>query len=199
MKHKQHPILISGEIGSGKSTLAHHLAKHYKRKYMSGSQIHKQLVEEKLKLHSTRKIEEGFWETKEGKKGMALRAHQHTIDKEVDKRLLKFLHEHPHSITDARLMPWMYKGKAVRIWLGAREPERMKRVASRGKLSLKEVRKQARIRSNTERKIWKDLYGIQFGTDLHPFDLVLHNDGMTPKQTYHLVKLFLDARFSSEK
>ncbi len=199
MKHKPYPILISGEIGSGKSTLAHHLAKHFKRTYMSGSQIHKQLVEEKLKLHSTRKIEDGFWETKEGKKGMALRAHQHTIDKEVDRRLLKFLREHPHAITDARLMPWMYKGKAIRIWLGASEPERMRRVAERGKLSLKEVRKQAQIRSNTERKIWKELYGIQFGTDLHPFDLVLHNDGMSPKQTYQLVKLFLDARFSSEK
>jgi cytidylate kinase len=199
MKHKSYPILISGEIGSGKSTLAHHLANHFKRKYMSGSSIHKQLVEEKLKLRSTRKIEEGFWETKEGKKGMSLRAHQHAIDKEVDQRLLKFLREHPHSITDARLMPWMYQGKAIRIWLGASEKERMKRVAERGKLSVKEVRKHARIRSNTERKIWKELYGIQFGEDLHPFDLVLHNDGMTPHQTYQLVKRFLDARFSSEK
>lgn len=196
--HLPYPVLISGFIGSGKSTLAQHLAKTYKGKYISGSQIHKQLAEEHLKLQQTKSIAHGFWETSDGKKGTELRAKNLEIDREADRRLLAFLTKHPHTVTDARLMPWLYPKKAVRIWLGASEDERVKRVAQRDSLIHSDVRTKIRSRFATDKKIWQTLYQIDFGIDMQPFNLVIQNDQLTPNQTYTIVKTYLDACFTHE-
>lgn len=197
--HKPIPIFVCGLIGSGKSTLAKHLAKTYRRTYISGSIIHKQLATEMLQLSTTKKIEDGFWETKEGKRAMKNRDENLKVDQEVDRRLLAFLRKKPNSISDSRLMPWLYKGKAIRIWLQASEHERARRVSERDTLSRAEAASSIRTRGNTDRKIYGKLYKIDFGHDLTPFDLIVNNEGFSAKQTYAIVKRFIDAKINSAR
>lgn len=191
-----YPILISGFIGSGKSTLAKRLAKQFGLKYVSASELHRALVLERLKKEAkhAKKIQKGFWESETGKKGMKLRSTNLEIDKEVDVRLLKELNKNPHCVTDARLMPWLYKKKALRIWLTASEKERSSRVGLRDDITPSMARLCIRERMKMDQKIWKNLYGIKMGTDLEPFDLVLNNEKFTAEETFAVVRAFIDGK-----
>ncbi len=197
MRAKFHyPILISGFIGSGKSTLARHLAKQFGLKYVSASELHRALVLERMKKEAKRakKIQKGFWESEAGKKGMKIRSTNLEIDKEVDVRLLKVLNKNTHCVTDARLMPWLYKKKALRIWLTASERERSSRVGLRDDITPSMARLCIRERMKMDQKIWKNLYGIKMGKDLSPFDLVLNNDTYSAQETFNVVRAFIDGK-----
>jgi len=187
------PILISGYIGSGKSTLAKKLAQTYHLPYISASTIHREIMNEKIahEKGAKTKISNGFWETPAGKKAMALRMNNTLIDEEVDVRLLKELSKHPTSVTDARLMPWLYPKKAIRIWLTASEKARATRVGSRDNISPTQAKKEIRARLKKDIKLWKNIYGIPFGKDLKPFDLVLNNESFTKEETFDAVQAFL--------
>ncbi|MFH0970293.1 MAG: cytidylate kinase family protein [Candidatus Diapherotrites archaeon] len=193
------PILISGFIGSGKSTLAQKLARTFRATYVSASHIHQKIIIEKMKLNKTKKIEHGFWETKEGKKGTELRGKELSIDKEVDKRLLQLLNSKKNIVSDARLMPWLYKGKAIRIWLSAPEKTRAKRVGERDGIPARDARMSIRKRMKTDVGIFTKLYHIRMGEDLTPFDLVMNNEGMAPQETYAVVHTYLTRRLSLRK
>ena len=197
MRAKFHyPILISGFIGSGKSTLARHLAKQFGLKYVSASELHRALVLERMKKEAkhAKKIQKGFWESEAGKKGMKIRSTNLEIDKEVDVRLLKVLNKNTHCVTDARLMPWLYKKKALRIWLTASERERSSRVGLRDDITPSMARLCIRERMKMDQKIWKNLYGIKMGKDLSPFDLVLNNDTYSAQETFNVVRAFIDGK-----
>jgi predicted cytidylate kinase len=190
------PILISGYIGSGKSTLAKLLAKQYHIHYFSASAIHRERTKENI-VHekgSQTKISNGFWETPAGKKAMDVRMQNTAIDKEVDKKLLKLLRKNPACVTDARLMPWLYTKKALRIWLTASENERSSRVGRRDDIPAAKARREIRSRLKKDVKLWKNLYGIPFGKDLSPFDLVLNNEKYSAKETFAVVKAFIDGK-----
>ncbi len=191
-----YPILISGFIGSGKSTLAKRLAKQFGLKYVSASELHRGLVLERLKEEAkhAKKIQKGFWESDAGKKGMKIRSTNFEIDKEVDVRLLKQLKKNPHCVTDARLMPWLYKKKALRIWLTASEKERSARVGLRDDISSAHARTAIRSRMKMDQAIWKNLYGIKMGKDLEPFDLVLNNEKFSAEETFAVVRAFIDGK-----
>lgn len=190
------PILLSGYIGSGKSTLAKLLAKHYHIHYFSASAIRWELQKETISHEKGNhtKISEGFWETPAGKKAMNERMKNTGIDKEVDKKLLALLRKNPSSVTDARLMPWLYTKKALRIWLTASEAERSTRVGRRDDIPAAKARKEIRSRLKKDVKLWKNLYGIPFGKDLKPFDLVLNNEKYSAKETFAVVKAFIDGK-----
>lgn len=191
-----YPILISGFIGSGKSTLAKRLAKQFGLQYVSASELHRALVLERMEneKNHAKKIQKGFWESDAGKKGMKIRSTNLEIDKEVDVRLLKALKKNTHCVTDARLMPWLYKKKALRIWLTASERERSSRVGLRDDITPAMARLCIRERMKMDQKIWKNLYGIKMGTDLAPFDLVLNNEKFTAEETFAVVRAFIDGK-----
>ncbi len=196
-----YPVLVSGFIGSGKSTLTKKLAKLFRAHYISGSQIHRTLILERLQKKEklkAKKVSQGFWESKEGRKGTSMRLKDLSIDREVDRRLLKLLHQHPRTVSDDRLMAWLYKGKAIRIWLAASEKEAARRVSQRDHLTMKEVLPTIHQRNRTDKAIYKKLYDIDFGTDFFPFDLVLNNEGFEPKQTFRLVKGFIQMKINDK-
>lgn len=193
------PILISGIIGSGKSTLARHLAKTYGAEYVSASEIHRRIAQEKLHFKKAAEVKKGFWETKEGQKGTQLRLKNLSIDKQVDIELLAALRKNKNTITDARLMPWLFPGKGIRIWLQTSIAEGVRRVAKRDKISTKEARETIVPRLKTDKKIWKKLYCIEFTKDLSPFDLVLNNEKLTAAQTYRIVNQFIQNRIRGAK
>jgi cytidylate kinase len=188
------PVLISGNIGSGKSTLAKKLSKEYKREYFSASHLLHEMVLEKLPKQKTREVHNGFWETSIGEKGTKLRFSHSNIDKQVDKQLLKLINQNKHCVSDARLMPFLYSKKAVRIWLKISEKEIFKRVSERDKMPISKVRKKILERMNGDKKLWKKLYQINFGEELEVFDLVLNTENLSIAQTHKIAKEFIDSQ-----
>ncbi len=144
----------------------------------------------------TKDVSHGFWETDAGKRGLTIRAENLVIDRTVDQTLLRELKKNPCSVTDARLMPWLYKGKAIRIWLTASEKARSQRVGKRDDISAHEAKKDIRARMKADKRIWKNLYGIQMGEDFTPFDVVIDNENMSAEQTFNVVKALLGEKNS---
>jgi cytidylate kinase len=191
------PILIAGRIGSGKSTLAKSLAKKYHARYISASFILWQMAIETLSLKNPKKIGQGFWETPDGKKMLELRQKNPKYDKEVDRRLLTYLKKYPSTISDGWMMPWLYKGKALRIWLEASETTRVQRIMERDTITRTEARKSLHFRTKKNYALYKKLYGIEWGNDRTPFDLVVANDGLEPSRTFRVVKTYIEERLHS--
>ncbi len=190
------PILISGYIGSGKSTLAKKLAQTYRIPYISASVMYRELMKERISHEKGwhTKISQGFWETPAGKKAMNLRMKDACIDEEVDARLLHTLNVQKVCVTDARLMPWLYRKKAIRIWLTASEDVRATRVGIRDDIPPARAKREIRSRLKKDVHLWKNIYGIPFGKDMRPFDLIVNNDSFSKKETFERVKAFLDGK-----
>lgn len=194
-KNQSIPILISGTIGTGKSTLAKHLAKTMKRKYISASDIYRRLLEKKLQSRAPAD-DPAFWE-KQGKKANALRKKDHSFDKQVDREVLRMLHLHPNAVSDAHLAPWMYKKKAIRIWIHVSDKEAAKRVGERDGVPASKVFSNIQQRYHSDQKLWKEMYGIAYGLDLAPFDLVVNTEGFEKEDTYRVIHDFIRTKLSA--
>lgn len=193
------PILISGTIGTGKSTLGKHLAKNMRRKYVSASHIHRTILMRTMKKKTAMKIEDGYWESEMGTKSQKLREQNNAIDREVDAELMRFLRAHPHSVTDARLAPWMYRGKALRIWIQVSDEEAARRVAGRDHSSCGKTLPLIQKRFRGDQKLWKKMYGIDYGNDLTPFDLVINTEGFEATDTYRVIGEFIRTKLAAAK
>ena len=194
MTTKKIPILISGGVGTGKSTLGKHLAKHYHRKFTSASDTHRKVIARLEKLDTGKMSDRTFWETKAGEKGMQARQRNLHIDRTVDETLLAALKKNPNNVSDARLMPWLYKGKAIRIYVKISEKESARRVRERDNMPISKVLPKIRKRFKADQKLFKKLYGIDYGKDFSPFDLVINTEGYEAKDTFRVVKAFVDLK-----
>lgn len=197
MKTLPFPVLISGMNGAGKSTLAKHLAKTYHADYVSASLIHQKMIKKRLKIRKTKSVDEGFWETDTAKKGIALRKKDPGMDRKVDHELLAHLKKKKNTVTDARLMPWMFKGKAVRIWMESSIHETARRVAERDHLAISVAKKAIVERFASDQKMFKKLYGIPYGTEFKCFDLILNTEFFTKQETYKMVRAFIETKRKS--
>ncbi len=177
---KEKIIIVSGFAGSGKSTLAKKLAAAFDLKCVHASDLLKQLMEKKAEEINVNKTTEGrgWWETEEAKEFMKKRMNDGSMDRELDKMLLEIIEE-GNVVLDSWTMPWLSK-KGFRIWLEANAEERTKRVAGRDKLDYSEVLERIKSRDEKTTRIYRDLYGFEFGVDKTPFNIAI--DAALPKE-----------------
>ena len=169
---KEKIIIVSGFAGSGKSTLAEKLAKYFGLKCVHASDLLRQLQgkkAEELKPEES-KAGSGWWETKEGKEFIKKRLADKSMDKELDKLLLKVI-DNGNVVVDSWTMPWLSK-KGFKIWLNVSAEERARRVAKRDNLEVSEVIEKINYRDTKTAEIYRNLYGFELGKDLKPFSLV---------------------------
>lgn len=188
------PIIISGTIGTGKSTLGKHLASAMKRKYISASQIHRSMLEKLVRKNGVDPTDTSFWETPAGKKANMLRNKNHTFDKQVDREVLHALRTHSNAVTDARLAPWLYRGKAIRIWIHVSDAEAARRVGERDGMPASRVFDSIQKRYRSDQRLWKKMYGVAYGEDLSPFDLVINTEGFEKEDTYRVIADFIHTK-----
>jgi len=180
------PIIISGMAAVGKSTLARRIAKKFGLKYVCGGDILKEIARE----DGYNPTDEGWWETEEGMEFLRRRQRNPAYDRKLDAKLIEIAKKGDCVLTSWSL-PWIYKGKAIKIWLDASEETRAKRLANRDKIDLSTAFRIIKQRDVENIKLYKKIYGFELGKDLSVFDLVIKTDGKNADEVEKEVTKFL--------
>lgn len=170
-------VIISGLAGSGKSTLMQAIAKEFGLEHIVAGDVMKNMAEDEG-YNPT----ENWWETEKGMEFLNQRENNPEFDKELDRRLKKRLNQGNIVIT-SWTMPWLYEKESYNIWLEASQKERGKRIAGRDNISEEEALKKVKKRDRENKKLYKDIYGIELGQDLGPFDKVIKTEKLSIEET----------------
>jgi len=176
-------IVVCGLPGSGKSTLAKGLARELGYKLVHASGILKELREKGPGEINAEKAEmgTGWWESDEGKEFTKHRLEDMDADKRLDEKLIELINKEDNIVFDSRTLPWL-SGKGFNIWVKASEEIRAERIADRDNLSKGEVLGDMKARYESDKTIYKKLYGFGLGEDFSPFQLAIDSGSLSEKQ-----------------
>lgn len=181
-------IIISGMPAVGKTTVSRHVAKELGLKVVGGGDVLKEMA-----------VEEGYrpggddwWDTQDGMKFLAERKHKSGFDKEVDRRLREKVKTGDVVITSYPI-PWLADG-GIKVWLSGSVESRAKRMAKRDHTDEGKCKEVLAVRDVENYKLYKKLYGIEFGEDLAPFDLVVDTDSIDEAEVASVVLQFVRNR-----
>ncbi len=185
-------VIISGFAGSGKSTLAKRLAERFGLKYVCGGDVLKEIAREEG-YNPT----EQWWDSKEGMEFLKKRKENPEFDRKLDEKLMEIANEGNCVITSWAL-PWIYRGKAIKIWLSASQEERARRIAKRDNISEKEAMQIVRARDKENIELYKKIYGFELGRDLEVFDLIIDTNGRSEEEVEKIASEFLEKLLKTE-
>jgi cytidylate kinase len=144
-------------------------------------------------------VEEGYlsgggdwWDTKDGMSFLKERKKSSGFDKEVDLRLLQKAKRGGVVITSYPL-PWLAE-QGLKVWLSGSAKSRARRMAKRDGITVPHCLKVLSIRDRENYKLYKKIYGIEFGKDLKPFDLVVGTDSIDESKVAEIVLQYVKNR-----
>jgi predicted cytidylate kinase len=160
-------ICISGLTGSGKTTVGKLIAKELGIKH----------------------IDRSFKEFATGRALIAFdRSAKPSFDRAFDREVIKEARA-ADSVVTTWLGPWMIKGAALNVWLGAGLDTRVRRIASANRLTLREAKSYTRAKDGAVVARIRKAYGIDILKDHNVFDLEVNTERLHPKQTAALVAM----------
>jgi len=175
-------IIISGPPAVGKTTIAKGIAEEFGLTHLSGGDILKELAEEE----GFKTGGDDWWDTQEGMNFLSQRQENSEFDKKVDDKLKKHFLDGNVVITSYTL-PWLIEG-GVKIWLEGSKENSAQRMTTRDNLSKDNALEIVQKRYQENKKIYKALYGFEFGEDLSLFDKVIETDGLNASQVLDIAK-----------
>jgi len=175
-------IIISGPPAVGKTTIAKGIAEEFGLTHLSGGDILKELAEEE----GFKTGGDDWWDTQEGMNFLSQRQENSEFDKKVDDKLKKHFLDGNVVITSYTL-PWLVEG-GVKIWLEGSKENSAQRMTARDNLSKDNALEIVQKRYQENKKIYKALYGFEFGEDLSLFDKVIETDGLNASQVLDIAK-----------
>ena len=185
-------VIISGPPAIGKTTIAKGLGEEFGLKYLSGGDVLKEMATEQG--FNTEK--DDFWDTDAGMNFLSIRKGNPEFDKGVDEKLKKIFLTEDVIITSYTL-PWLVK-EGVKIWLAGSQENSAKRMTLRDHISVEEALEIVKKRYDENKKLYKMLYGFNFGEDLSVFNKVINTDGLGPEhvleQARNVVKKYYDSQ-----
>jgi len=170
----------------GKSTAARRLAEKYRLKYVSGGTVLRELA---LRM-GYKSQERGWWETTEGMRFLEHRLRDPRFDKHVDEELLNWARQ-GNVVLDSWTMPWLSK-TGFKIWLEVSLQERVRRLANRDRMTLREAEEVINEKDGKTKLIYEKLYGFRLGEDFSPFDLVLDTELLRADEVFDTLSLVID-------
>ena len=175
-------VIISGPPAIGKTTIAKAITEEFGLTHLSGGDILKELAEEE----GFKTGGDDWWDTQEGMNFLSQRQENSEFDKKVDEKLKKHFLDGNVVITSYTL-PWLVDG-GVKIWLEGSKENSAQRMTTRDNLSKDSALEIVQKRYQENKKIYKALYGFEFGEDLSVFDKVIETDGLNASQVLDIAK-----------
>ena len=175
-------IIISGPPAVGKTTIAKAIAEEFGLTHLSGGDILKELAEEE----GFKTGGDDWWDTQEGMNFLSQRQENSEFDKKVDDKLKKHFLDGNVVITSYTL-PWLVEG-GVKIWLEGSKENSAQRMTNRDNMSKDNALEIVQKRYQENKKIYKVLYGFEFGEDLSLFDKIIETDGLNASQVLDIAK-----------
>ena len=182
-------IIISGPPAVGKTTIAKGIAEEFGLTHLSGGDILKELAEEQ----GFKTGGDDWWDTQEGMNFLSQRQENSEFDKKVDDKLKKHFLDGNVVITSYTL-PWLVEG-GVKIWLEGSKENSAQRMTTRDNMSKDNALEIVQKRYQENKKIYKALYGFEFGKDLSLFDKVIETDGLNASQVLDIAKIVVRKLF----
>ncbi|MGA7370756.1 MAG: cytidylate kinase family protein [Nitrososphaeraceae archaeon] len=176
-------IIVSGWPAVGKTTVAAELADEFGLKIYNGGDILKQIATNMGYQTSGA----DWWDSEGGRQFMVKRKSDPTADRIVDNKL-KAIIEGGNAVITSYTLPWLVKDKCIKLWLRGSPKNRARRMATRDKISYVEATEIVKERDSQNRRIYKDLYGFEFGKDLSVFDFSLNTDMMDLRSLIQISK-----------
>jgi CMP/dCMP kinase len=181
-------IIISGMPAVGKTTVSRKVADALGMPLVGGGDVLKEMA-----------VEEGYtpggddwWDRGEGMKFLRQRKKSSDFDKEVDARLLHKAKKGGVVITSYPV-PWLTKD-GLRVWLSGSVRSRAARMSRRDSVPVSKCREVLSVRDTENYKLYKKIYGIEFGKDLKPFDLVVETDSIDEDKVAQIVIQYVKNR-----
>ena len=164
-------ILISGYTAAGKTTHSHLLAEHFGCGYLGASEFRRQL------LCSRRESGIAEWDP-----GIdLLRRRSLEADRRLDALMSERMRASPVPlVVDAWLQPWLCRDRcAVRVWIASSAESRIAKAKvtfMRAGLPVPgDIDRQVGRKDRFSRRIFGELYGIDFAPDPSVFDVIVDN------------------------
>lgn len=173
---KKLSVLISGMPSVGKTTAAEAVASKFRLKVMAGGDMLKEMAHERGYNVSG----SDWWESKAGMKFLAERKRNQDFDREVDRKLGKYLRKGGVVVTSYP-MPWLFKN-GIKFWFNAGIRTRATRLAGRDKVTTSKALALLKKRDAENKRLYRRLYGISFGEDFSPFHFIIDTEGLSAKQ-----------------
>ncbi len=181
-------IIISGMPAVGKTSVSRKVADALKKPMLGGGDVLKEMaVEEGYKPGG-----DDWWDTAEGMKFLQERKRRSGFDKEVDARLIQKAKKGNVVITSYPV-PWLTR-EGVNVWLSGSVGSRAKRMSKRDGMPVDRCRKVLSVRDRENHVLYRNLYGIEFGRDLDPFDLVVETDNIDEAKVAEIVIQYVKSR-----
>ena len=178
-------IVISGWPAVGKTTIANELSKELNYVLYNGGDVLKDLASDRG--YDVFGID--WWDTEEARDFMEERESNPYFDIEVDRKLVDLV-RNGNVVVTSYTLPWLVP-ESVKIWLKGSRSNRIKRMAKRDNLKIKEARSILQQRDDNNVRIYKNLYGFEFGKDLTVFDFVLDTDLLNLENLLTISKLIV--------
>ena len=179
---------MSGLPAVGKTSVSRKVADALDAPLVGGGDVLKEMA-----------IEEGYtpggqdWGDKgDGMKFLEERKRSPDFDREVDARLLQKAKKGDVVITSYPV-PWLTKD-GLKIWLSGSVKSRAGRMSKRDGIPVSKCREILAVRDETNYKLYKKIYGIEFGKDLGPFDLVVETDNIEEARVAEIVIRYVQSR-----
>jgi cytidylate kinase len=172
----------------GKTTVSKAVAEDLSAQMVGGGDVLKEMA-----------IEEGYtpggdvwWDRGEGMKFLQERKRSSGFDKEVDARLLQKAKKGDVVITSYPV-PWL-TSDGLKVWLSGSVKSRAARMSKRDGIPISRCLKVLGVRDVENYKLYKKIYGIEFGRDLTPFDLVIETDSIDESRVAEIIKRYVKSR-----
>jgi len=185
----------------GKTTIAGALAKEFGLQMYNGGDILKLMAAERG--YPDARTRDDWWDTEEAKKFMLEREGDPSFDTNVDKRLKELVRQGGAVITSYTI-PWLVGNSAsagqgdgpsspsvIKFWLKGSALNRARRMANRDGIELSDASAIVSLRDRENKKIYKHLYGFDFGENLEVFDYMLNTDVLRLEKLIEVSKVIV--------
>jgi len=175
-------VVISGSAAVGKTTLAHALAKEFGFKLYNGGDILKEIARQQGHVISGN----DWWDSDEAIGFMKERKKNPVFDKQVDEKLINITKKGSVIIT-SHTLPWLAT-ESITFWISASQEKRSERMSQRDKITVTDALRIVKMRDRENKKIYKKIYGSDFGDSLEVFDFMINTEILTLDSLVYLCK-----------